>query len=101
MTSLLYEKILKDSTATNLSNKDEGEKLNLIEVDAEEIGSLFYLGPFVFTAPVKIGISIYFLFRLLGYRFLYAIIALIILLFLILILHVLYVKNLEILLKYK
>ena len=101
MTSLLYEKILKGSTATNLSNKGEGEKLNLIEVDAEEIGSLFYLGPFVFTAPVKIGISIYFLFRLLGHRFLYAIIALIILLFLILILQVLYVKNLEILLKYK
>ena len=39
MTSLLYEKILKGSTATNLSNKGEGEKLNLIEQDAEEIGS--------------------------------------------------------------
>ena len=101
MTSLLYEKILKGSTATNLSNKGDGEKLNLIEVDAEEIGSLFYLGPFFFTAPIKIGISIYFLFKLLGYRFLYAIIALIILMFLILILQIIYVKNLEILLKYK
>ena len=101
MTSLLYEKILKGSTATNLSNKGEGEKLNLIEVDAEEIGSLFYLGPFFFTAPIKIGISIYFLFKLLGYRFFYAIIALIILMFLILILQIIYVKNLEILLKYK
>ena len=101
MTSLLYEKILKGSTATNLSNKGEGEKLNLIEQDAEEIGSLFYLGPFVFTAPIKIGISIYFLFRLLGYRFFYAIIALIILMFLILILQIIYVRNLEILLKYK
>ena len=101
MTSLLYEKILKGSTATNLSNKGEGEKLNLIEQDAEEIGSLFYLGPFVFTAPIKIGISIYFLFRLLGYRFFYAIIALIILMFLILILQIVYVRNLKILLKYK
>ena len=101
MTSLLYEKILKGSTATNLSNKGEGEKLNLIEVDAEEIGSFFYLGPFFFTAPIKIGISIYFLFKLLGYRFFYAIIALIVLMFLILILQIIYVKNLEILLKYK
>ena len=101
MTSLLYEKILKGSTATNLSNKDEGEKLNFIEVDAEEIGSLFYLGPFVVTAPVKVGISVYFLFKLLGYRFLYAIMALIILMLLILLLQVVYVKNLKILLKYK
>ena len=101
MTSLLYEKILKGSTATNLSNKGEGEKLNYIEVDAEEIGSLFFLGPFVLTAPIKVGISVYFLFKLLGYRFLYAIVALIILMFLILILQVVYVKNLKILLKYK
>ena len=101
MTSLLYEKILKGNTATNLSNKGEGEKLNLIEVDAEEIGSLFYLGPFFFTAPIKIGISFYFLFKLLGYKFFYAIIALIILMFLILILQIIYVKNLKILLKYK
>ena len=101
MTSLLFEKFLKGSTSTNLSNKGEGEKLNLIEQDAEEIGSLFYLGPFILTAPIKVMISIYFLFKLLGYRFLYAIIALIILLFLILILQIIYVKNLEILLKYK
>ena len=101
MTSLIYEKILKGSTETNLANKGEGEKLNFIEVDAEEIGSLFYLGPFVLTAPIKVGISVYFLFKLLGYRFFYAIIALIILMILILLLQVIYVKNLKILLKYK
>ena len=101
MTSILYEKILKGSTAANLSNKGEGEKLNLIEVDAEEVGTLFYMGPFILTAPIKIGISIYFLFKLLGPRFLYAIIALIILMILILILQVVYVRNLKILLKYK
>ena len=101
MTSLLYEKILKGNTVTNYTSKGEGEKLNLIEEDAEEIGSLFFLGPFVFTAPVKVGISVYFLFKLLGHRFIYAIFALIILIFLILILQVVYVKNLKILLKYK
>ena len=101
MTSLLYEKIIKGSTTTNKSAKGEGEKLNLIEEDAEEIGSLFFLGPLVVTAPIKVGISIFFLFKLLGYRFLYAIIALIFLMFLILILQILYVKNLKILLKYK
>ena len=101
MTSLLFEKIIKGSTATNHSTKGEGEKLNLIEVDAEEIGTLFYLGPFVLTAPIKVGISVFFLFKLLGNRFFYAIIALILLLFLILILQIIYVKNLKILLKYK
>ena len=69
MTSLLYEKIIKGNTATNKSTKGEGEKLNLIEEDAEEIGSLFFLGPFVITSPIKVGISLYFLFQLLGYRF--------------------------------
>ena len=101
MTSLLFEKIIKGSTATNHSTKGEGEKLNLIEVDAEEIGTLFYLGPFVLTAPIKVGISIFFLFKLLGNRFFYAIIALILLLLLILLLQIIYVKNLKILLKYK
>ena len=101
MTSLLYEKIIKGNTATNKSTKGEGEKLNLIEEDAEEIGSLFFLGPFVITSPIKIGISLYFLFQLLGYRFFYAIIALIFLMFFILLLQIIYVKNLKILLKYK
>ena len=101
MTSLLYEKILKGCTATNHTSKGEGEKLNLIEEDAEEIGSLFFLGPSAFTAPVKVGISVFFLFKLFGRKFIYAIFALIILMFLILILQVIYVKNLKILLKYK
>ena len=101
MTSLLYEKIIKGSTATNITSKGEGEKLNLIEEDAEEIGSLFFLGPFVLTAPIKVGISVYFLFKLLGARFFYAIIALGFLIILILILQVVYVRNLKILLKYK
>ena len=77
--SLLYEKIIKGNTATNYTSKGEGEKLNLIEEDAEQIGSLFFMGPFVITAPIKIGISLYFLFKLLGRRFIYAIIALILL----------------------
>ena len=101
MTSILYEKIIKGSTATNLTSKGEGEKLNLIEEDAEEIGSLFFLGPFVITAPIKVGISLYFLFKLLGARFFYAIIALGLLIILILILQIVYVRNLKILLKYK
>ena len=101
MTSLLYEKIIKGNTATNKSTKGEGEKLNLIEEDAEEIGSLFSVVPQVITSIIKVGISLYFLFSLIGYRFFYAIIALICLMFLIVILQIKYVKNLDILLKYK
>ena len=101
MTSILYEKIIKGNTATNKSAKGEGEKLNLIEEDAEEIGSLFSVIPQVITSLIKVGISLYFLFSLIGYRFFYAIIVLICLMFLIVILQIKYVKNLEILLKYK
>ena len=101
MTSLLYEKIIKGNTATNKSTKGEGEKLNLIEEDAEEIGSLFSVVPQVITSLIKVGISLYFLFSLIGYRFFYAIIVLICLMFLIVILQIKYVKNLDILLKYK
>ena len=101
ITSLLFEKILTGSTASNYTSKGEGEKLNLIEEDAEEVGTLFFLGPFVFTSPVKVGISIFFLFKLLGKRFVYAIFALILLMIFILILQIIYVKNLKILLKYK
>ena len=50
---------------------------------------------------MKVGISLYFLFKLLGHRFIYAIIALILLMICILILQVIYVKNLKIILKYK
>ena len=53
------------------------------------------------TAPIKVGISVYFLFQLLGSRFFYAIIALCFLIILILILQVVYVRNLKILLKFK
>ena len=101
MTSLLYEKIIKGNTATNKSTKGEGEKLNLIEEDAEEIGSLFSVVPEVITSLIKVGISLYFLFSLIGYRFFYAIIVLACLMFLIVILQIKYVKNLDILLKYK
>ena len=101
MSSLLFEKIIKGNTATNHTSKGEGEKLNLIEEDAEEIGTLFVLGSLAITWPIKIGISIYFLFKALGSRFIYAIIALVLLMMLILILQVVYVKNLKILLKYK
>ena len=100
-TSLLFEKIIKGSTITNHLTKGEGEKLNLIEVDAEEIGSLFFSGPKVVIFPIKIIFSMILLFRIFGNRFIYTILALIIVTIIILFLQVLYVKNLKILLEQK
>ena len=100
-TSLLYEKIIKGSTITNHSTKGEGEKLNLIEVDAEEIGSLFYSGPKVIISPIKIVFSMVLLFKIFGNKFIYAILALIVITIIILFLQILYVKNLKILLEQK
>lgn len=93
LTALLYEKILKANTNANQSSKEEGEKLNLIEVDAEKVGFLFFIGPKIVMGPVRVCIAIYLLFELFGFGFLYSFIILCVLLGIILILQVLYLKN--------
>ncbi len=56
-TALVYNKILLINK--NNSNKAEGEIMNLIEVDCEKLGILFYIGPKIVAAPFRVIISIY------------------------------------------
>ena len=98
-TALVYNKILLINK--NNSNKAEGEIMNLIEVDCEKLGILFYIGPKIVAAPFRVIISIIFLFKLFGIKFIYCIMLLIFILLLIVILQILYLKNLKELLKKK
>ena len=94
MTGLLFNKILR-SNLYNYEGKDEGEKINLIEVDCEKLGFIFTVGPKIINAPYIIILSLYFLFQLFGFKFIYAMIILIILISFILFLQILYLRNMR------
>ena len=98
-TALVYNKILLINK--NNSNKAEGEIMNLIEVDCEKLGILFYIGPKIIASPFRVVISIIFLFKLFGIKFMYCLILLVFILLSIVILQILYLKNLKELLKKK
>jgi ABC-type multidrug transport system fused ATPase/permease subunit len=96
MIALLTEKILKSKSFYKTGSViGEGELLNLAEVDADRIGSFFFAGPRIITAPIKVVFSIYLLFKLFGFYFFYVLIVLIIIIIIICILQVFYIKNLK------
>ena len=102
MIALLTEKILiSNSFYSNTSIKGEGELLNLAEVDAERIGAFFFSGPRIITAPIKVFISMYLLFKLFGFYFFYVLIILVIIIIVIVLLQVFYIKNFKKLLMLK
>ena len=92
LTALVFNKILISNSLTPKS-KGEGEKINLVEVDAEKVGDLFRGLPRVIISPFRIGISLFFLFRQFGAKFSYAIVILLIVLLLVLLLQIIHIKN--------
>ena len=101
MNALLYEKILNSNTNSPNANKAEGEKMNLVEVDSEKIGYLFFVGPKIVSMPLRVLISVILLFNIFGPKFTYALLVLFCLIGLILLLQVAYLRNLKILLEKK
>jgi hypothetical protein len=63
---LLIEKLLKTNSINTSFSKGEGEKLNLVEVDAEKIGYFFLWFPRISIYPFKISFSLYLLFKIFG-----------------------------------
>ena len=55
--ALLMEKLLK--TNSNSFTKGEGEKINLVEIDAEKIGFFFFWAPKIITFPILFCIIIF------------------------------------------
>ena len=102
MIALLTEKIIRSNSYYKTGSViTEGEMLNLAEVDAERIGSFFFSGPRIVTAPIKVIISMTLLFKIFGFYFLYALIILFVLIVIISILQIFYIKNLKKLLIFK
>ena len=102
MIALLTEKIIRSNSYYKTGSViSEGEMLNLAEVDAERIGSFFFSGPRIVTAPIKVVISIILLFKLFGFYFSYVLIILFALIVFISILQVYYIQNLKKLLIFK
>ena len=62
MTSLLFDKILKENL-NSYNGKSDGETINLIEFDCERIGFIFFIIPKVLNTPITILVSLYFLFQ--------------------------------------
>ena len=102
ITALITEKVLKTKSITNFNlSKNEGEKINLAEMDAERVGSFFFSGPKILTAPVKVIISMTLLFKLFGKDFFFTFGVLVIIMIIIAILQVIYIKNLNKLMIFK
>ncbi|MCQ2816425.1 MAG: ATP-binding cassette domain-containing protein [archaeon] len=91
--ALIFKKLLKINTNANVNSKEDGEKLNLVQEDCENIGYLFSIMPRLIIYPVKIITSMSMLFKLFGFTSFYCIAALGIGLIFILIIQTLYVKN--------
>ena len=99
--ALLMEKLLKSNTINNSFSKGEGEKINLVEIDAEKIGFFFFWAPKILTFPIKIIISLYLLFTIFGHNFIYALFGLIIVIIIIIFCQSIYNRNIKYLLYYK
>ena len=100
MTGLLFDKILKENL-NSYNGKSDGETINLIEFDCERIGFIFFIIPKVLNTPITVIGSLYFLFKLFGFKFTYALGSLIILLASILLLQVQYLRNVRKILQLK
>ena len=102
MIALLTEKIITSKPFYKTGSViEEGELLNLAEVDAERIGSFFFAGPRIITAPIKVIVSMILLFKIFGFYFLYVLFILIGIIIIICILQVFYINNLKKLLIFK
>ena len=102
MIALLTEKIIRSKSFYKTGSViGEGELLNLAEVDADRIGSFFFTGPRIVTAPIKVIVSMYLLFKLFGFYFFYVLLVLIGIIIIICILQIFYINNLKKLLIFK
>ena len=99
--ALLVDKLLKTNSINTNFSKGEGEKLNLVEIDAEKIGYFFLWFPRIVMYPFKIFFSFSLLFRILGRRYIYATLGLALVVSIIIFFQIKYNRNLKYVLYYK
>ena len=93
--ALLMEKLLKSNPINSSFSKGEGEKINLVEIDAEKIGYFFLWFPRISIYPFKISFSMYLLFKIYGKIYIFAILGLILVVTIIISFQIVYNKNLK------
>ena len=59
----IYEKTLKASMASRESKLDEGQIVNLLQVDSQKLNFAILLCPAIFTAPLQLIAYVYLLFQ--------------------------------------
>ena len=93
--ALLMEKLLKSNAVNSSFSKGEGEKLNLVEIDAEKIGYFFLWFPRISIYPFKISFSMYLLFKIYGTIYIFAVAGLILVVIIIISFQIIYNRNLK------
>ena len=93
--ALLMEKLLKTNSINTNFSKGEGEKLNLLEVDAERIGYFFLWFPRIIMYPFKIFFSLYLLLKIFGRTYIYAILGLVLVIIIIIFFQIKYNRNIK------
>ena len=93
--ALLMDKLLKSNAINSSFSKGEGEKINLVEIDAEKIGYFFIWFPRICIYPFKISFSLYLLFNIYGKIYLFAIIGLILIVTIIISFQIVYNRNIK------
>ena len=93
--ALLMEKLLRSNAINSSFSKGEGEKINLVEIDAEKIGYFFLWFPRISIYPFKISFSMYLLFKIYGKIYIFAIIGLIFVVIIIISFQIVYNRNIK------
>ena len=93
--ALLMDKLLKSNAHNSSFSKGEGEKINLVEIDAEKIGYFFLWFPRICIYPFKISFSMYLLFNIYGKIYIFAIIGLILIVTIIISFQIVYNRNIK------
>ena len=93
--ALLMDKLLKSNAINSSFSKGEGEKINLVEIDAEKIGYFFIWFPRICIYPFKISFSLYLLFKIYGKIYIFAILGLILVVTIIISFQIIYNRNIK------
>ena len=98
LTAFIYNKIINTSIFIK-SHFNRGKIINFLQSDIETINFLFYYAPMTLVVPFQITANMVFLFRLLGFSFIWSFITFLILITLAWLIEYFYIKTKKKLLK--
>jgi ABC-type multidrug transport system fused ATPase/permease subunit len=81
LSTLVYDKVLRVSSASQNKKSTQGEIVNFIQVDSPKLTNMIQMCPMLFIQPMQIAIYIYMLFKFFNLPFLSGFIILLIFIF--------------------